>query len=74
MVIAVEASGREFDRLIDNIALNNLMNVRALHFALSDKPGIVELPIADDKTAATILWRRTHLCISRKDQDRAGFG
>ena len=49
MVIAVEASGREFDRLIDNIALNNLMNVRALHFALSDKPGVVELSIADDK-------------------------
>jgi len=48
-VMAIEASSREFKRLTDNITLNGLKNIRARHVALYDRPGTVEISIADEQ-------------------------
>jgi FkbM family methyltransferase len=50
LVIAVEASQREFQRLLANLRLNRASNVLALNLAGGDQPGISWLTIEPDHT------------------------
>lgn len=44
-VVAIEAQERAFYALAGNVALNNCFNVRCLHAAVTDKPGILDIPV-----------------------------
>src|SRR5437588_6299071 len=46
-VIAIEAQERVFYALAGNIAINNCFNAKALLAAISDKPGVMKIPIPD---------------------------
>jgi FkbM family methyltransferase len=46
-VIAIEAQERIFYALAGNIALNNCLNARAIHAAISDKNGSLKVPCPD---------------------------
>jgi len=46
VVIAMEPSTREFQRLAFHVALNDLKNIRCFHVAASDAPGEATLKIA----------------------------
>ena len=50
LVIAVEPSQREFQRLLANLNLNRASNVLALNLAGGDQPGISQLMIEPDHT------------------------
>ena len=50
LVIAVEPSQREFQRLLDNLRLNRANNVLALNLASGDQAGISRLTIEPDHT------------------------
>ena len=45
-VLAIEPSGREFEILQNNVALNALANIRLIRHALSDRAAEVELSVA----------------------------
>jgi FkbM family methyltransferase len=46
-VIAIEAQERIFYALAGNIALNNCLNARAIHAAVSERDGMMEMPSPD---------------------------
>jgi FkbM family methyltransferase len=48
LVIAVEPSQREYDRLIANLRLNRIANVKATKIALGRESGVAALAIAED--------------------------
>ncbi len=50
-VYSFEPSQREFNRLLDNIALNQISNIKALKLALSDFDGTATLKVANDEHA-----------------------
>ena len=42
-VVAIEASGQTFEALVQNLSRNKVRNVRAIHAAASDLPGVVKV-------------------------------
>jgi FkbM family methyltransferase len=44
-VLAIEAQERIYYALAGNIAINNCFNARALHAAVSDRPGTMKVPV-----------------------------
>ncbi len=50
-VFSFEPSDREFHRLMHNIQLNNLQNVKPVQAALAETPGEIELNVADPSHA-----------------------
>lgn len=59
-VVSIEASGRTFGLLQRNLSLNDAANVRAVHVAIADRPGKLELYETDSGNigAATTLSSR----------------
>jgi len=51
LVIAIEPSKREFDRLESNVEANRMKNVRMIHAALSNSKGEADLLVASDDHA-----------------------
>ncbi len=46
-VVAIEAQERIFYALAGNIAVNNCFNARAVHAAISDREGVMRMPVPD---------------------------
>ena len=46
-VVAIEAQERIYYALAGNIAVNNCLNARAVHAAISDKEGVIRAPVPD---------------------------
>jgi FkbM family methyltransferase len=52
-VLAIEAQERIYYALAGNIVINNCFNAVALHAAISDKPGVMMIPVPDYLTPAS---------------------
>ncbi len=52
-VLAIEAQERIYYALAGNIAINNCFNARAIHAAVSDRPGIMKIPTPNYFEAAS---------------------
>src|SRR5258708_22812042 len=52
-VLAIEAQERIYYALVGNIVINNCFNAVALHAAVSDKPGVMKIPVPDYLTPAS---------------------
>ena len=52
-VLAIEAQERIYYALAGNIVINNCFNAVALHAAVSDKPGVMKIPVPDYLTPAS---------------------
>ncbi len=73
-VIAVEPSGREFERLEANLRLNGLANVTPLRYALSDADGLATLHVScEDHEGLNTLGGFVHdgVTLAREERVRA---
>jgi FkbM family methyltransferase len=52
-VLAIEAQERIYYALAGNIAINNCFNARAIHAAVSDRPGMMKIPVPNYSAAAS---------------------
>ncbi len=52
-VLAIEAQERDFYALAGNIAINNCLNARAVHAAVTTGPGVLRIPVPDYLSPAT---------------------
>jgi FkbM family methyltransferase len=52
-VLAIEAQERIYYALAGNIAINNCFNARAIHAAVSDRPGTMKIPMPNYFAAAS---------------------
>ena len=66
LVIAVEPSQREFQRLLTNLRLNRASNVLALNLAGGDQPGISRLKIEPDHTGLNRIGHNDHASIDNQ--------
>jgi FkbM family methyltransferase len=57
-VIAFEPVPRNFERLRQNIEINELTNIRLLEFAASDGAGEAVIRIAENLSMASLVWHR----------------
>jgi FkbM family methyltransferase len=57
-VIAFEPVPRNFDRLRENIRINQLANVQLLEFAASEQSGEAVIRIAENLATASLVWHR----------------